>query len=180
MPPKSFKKYQKSVNKKPKWLEVSIENPDPGVVYNIYECLDQDCIKPHDIDKQRERFRRMIKVPWRKKKALEQCCAEHQALLKIKYKKCHCGTEFWGTRLKSSPTCKFCGINPEIDYYATPVRYYRRGEYFKAAAEDLGDPSRADCSFRRECLKVTFQKRTKAGIACKDCPYYSTPLDEDQ
>ncbi len=180
MPPRSYKKNQKAVHKKPKDIEIEIENPEPGLVYNIYQCQDLECVLPHNEDKMRPKFKRSINVPWRKKKSLEQCCAKHQALLKIKYKKCQCGAEFWGTRLKSSVTCKFCGTNPEVDIDKAPTVYYRLGEYHKKSDIDLGDPERADCINRPLCLKVTFEKGAKKGIACKDCPYYSSEFDKEK
>lgn len=174
MPPRSYKKHQKAVHKQPKDILITIDDPEPGIVYCIYECQKLECILPFDEDKLRPKFKRFIHVPWRKKKALEQCCEKHRSLLKIKYKKCICGAEFWGTRLKSSKTCKFCGTYPEFMIEKIPTRYYRLGEYHKQTDMDLGDAERSDCIHRPICLKVTFSDGSKKGIACKDCPYYSS------
>ena len=179
MPPRSYKKNKKAVNKKPKDIIIDIPFPILGMVYNIYECQDMQCVALHNTDKLRPKFKRKIKVPWRKKKSLEQCCALHQSLLKIKYKKCNCGAEYWGTRLKSSKTCAQCGTNPEVDLDKIPTKYYRMGDYYKRSEVDLGDPERADCVHRAMCLEVTFVESDKRGIACKDCPYYLSEFDQE-
>ncbi len=169
MPPKSYKKLLKSVHKKPKWVDADVDSPEPGLVYNIYEC--QECIISNEEDKERPKFKRMVKVPWRKSKSLEQVCPEHRSLLLVKYKICKCGKESWGTKLKSARTCQYCGPYSDYDYEGAPVTYYRMGDYFKVSEKDLGDANRSDCRHRSKCLEVTF-KGSKKGIACKDCPYY--------
>ena len=166
------KKIKRAVSKKPVWVgDLPLIQPEPGLVYNIYQC--RECVIDMTTDMTRSQRKRSILLPGDTKKTINVVCAKHKEPLLIKFKRCICGAEYWGFYLHSHSTCKECG--KYVEYENTKTKdWYRLRQYIKTTSEDLSDKDKWDCINRNLCLECTFVSGYKRAIACKDCPEYET------
>ena len=164
-----MRKRKKALNKKPKWVgEIDISKCLPGKVYLIYNCL--KCIIERKEDEKRQGRNKLISKTKNGKSIFAPICIHKEPIL-IKYKKCSCGSEYWGTFLRESLTCQNCSVlaSKEKETYK---EYYRLNSFIIKTKEDLSDPLKWDCTHRDFCLECTYKNGAKKGIACKDCPEY--------
>lgn len=166
----------KITNIKPDCLnDVDLSNTLTNKVYNIYKC--KKCILEHKFDKIDRKKRKYVKIfpndLNKKPYSLHGC--KHQTILLIKYKRCDCGIETFGTRILGNRKCYECDVNvrkPSSDY----KEYYRIKIFCILSKTNLNDPNKWDCKFRSYCLESTFHEGACKGLACKNCRFYTKDI----
>jgi len=148
----------KRTSTRPDYIKKIKINIVPTLVYNIYEC--QECI----IEVKQDNLIHKTTINKNRK-------CEHGTPFLLKYKKCTCGTEWYGSLLRITKRCQVCQ-SYESTARVKLKKYYRLKIFCFKSKTNLNDPNKWDCHNRSYCLEVTFKNGSNKGLACLDCPFY--------